>query len=85
VNEEIPGELSWPNTSATGAGWHRCCIIGLWTLSPKGYQEISGAHLLDATTNTWGRGVLWSPPAFASRCVYVRNDKELICVSLAAE
>jgi outer membrane protein assembly factor BamB len=54
-------------------------------LSPKGYQEIGRAHLLSPTTNTWGRGVLWSPPAFANRCVFVRNDKELTCVSLAAE
>jgi len=54
-------------------------------LSPKAYKEISRAHLLDATTSTWGRDVLWSHPAFANRCVFVRNDKELLCVSLAAK
>jgi hypothetical protein len=27
--------------------------------------------------------VVWSHPAFANRCVYARNDKELVCVSLA--
>jgi outer membrane protein assembly factor BamB len=53
-------------------------------LSPKGYKEISRAHLLDPTTSTWGRDVLWSHPAFANRCVFARNDKELVCVSLAA-
>jgi outer membrane protein assembly factor BamB len=53
-------------------------------LTPKGYKEISRAHLLDATTSTWGRDVLWTHPAFANRCVFVRNDKELVCVSLAA-
>jgi len=26
----------------------------------------------------------WPPPAFADRQVFVRNDKELICASLAA-
>jgi len=31
-----------------------------------------------------GRDVTWCVPAFANRCVYVRNDKELICASLAA-
>ena len=28
--------------------------------------------------------VVWSHPAFANRSVYARNDKEIICVSLAA-
>jgi outer membrane protein assembly factor BamB len=54
-------------------------------LSPKGYKEISRAHLLDATTSTWGRDVLWSHPAFANRSVFVRNDKELLRVSLAVK
>src|SRR5262249_2158339 len=53
-------------------------------LSPKGYEEVSRAHLLGPTSGTFGRDVLWCPPAFANRSVYVRNDKELICVSLAA-
>ena len=52
-------------------------------LSPKGYEEISRAHLLDATSSAFGREVLWSPPALANRCAFVRNDKELLCVSLA--
>jgi hypothetical protein len=25
------------------------------------------------------------PPAFANRCMFVRNGKELICVSLVSE
>jgi hypothetical protein len=28
---------------------------------------------------------VWSHPAFAHRCVYARNDKEILCASLAAE
>lgn len=54
-------------------------------LTPKGYEQLSRAHLLDPTSAAFGRDVLWSHPAFAHRCVYVRNDKELVCVSLAAE
>ena len=54
-------------------------------LSPKGYEEISRAHLLERTGNAMGRKVVWSHPAFANRSMYARNDKELICVSLAAE
>jgi outer membrane protein assembly factor BamB len=54
-------------------------------LSPKGYQEISRCKLLAPTEDCMGRKVVWSHPAFADRCVFARNDKELICVSLAAD
>jgi outer membrane protein assembly factor BamB len=52
-------------------------------LSPKSYEEISRAHLIDATGSASGRGVVWSHPAFANRHVYARNDKEIICFDLA--
>ena len=54
-------------------------------LTPKGYEEISKTHLLEPLTTAMGRLVEWSHPAFADRKMYWRNDKELICVSLAAE
>ncbi|MCH8829157.1 MAG: PQQ-like beta-propeller repeat protein [Planctomycetes bacterium] len=54
-------------------------------LSAKGYEEISRFHLLDPMNSAFGRKVVWSHPAFANRCVFARNDKELVCVSLAAE
>lgn len=54
-------------------------------LSPKGYAELSRAHLLEPTNRDCGRKVVWSHPAFAHRCLYARNDQEMICVSLAAE
>jgi outer membrane protein assembly factor BamB len=52
-------------------------------LSAKGYQELSRTHLLEPTSMAWGRSVVWSHPAFANHCIYARNDKEIICVSLA--
>jgi outer membrane protein assembly factor BamB len=52
-------------------------------LSPKGYEEISRTHLLDPTNTDPGRPVVWSHPAFANRSVFARNDRELLCVSLA--
>jgi outer membrane protein assembly factor BamB len=52
-------------------------------LTPKAYEEISRAHLLDPTSSAFGREVLWMHPAFANKSAYLRNDKELICVSLA--
>ncbi len=52
-------------------------------LSPKGYEEVSRAKLLEPTNEAFGRAVLWSHPAFARRCVFARNDKEIVCASLA--
>jgi len=52
-------------------------------LSPAGYEEISRAHLLAPTNTDPGRPVVWSHPAFANRCVYARNDREIVCASLA--
>jgi outer membrane protein assembly factor BamB len=57
-------------------------------LTPKGYDEISRANILEPTNKMAappGRLVIWSHPAFANRSVYARNDRELVCVSLAAE
>ena len=54
-------------------------------LTPTKYQEISRAHLLDPTNPDPGRLVVWSHPAFANKSVYARNDKEIVCASLAAE
>ncbi len=54
-------------------------------LTPKGYEEVSRAHLLDPTNHDARRPVVWSHPAFANRCVFTRNDRELVCASLAAE
>ena len=55
----------------------------LANLSPQGYREISRFHVLDPTNECFGRPVVWSHPAFANRCAYVRNDEEIVCVSLA--
>ncbi len=52
-------------------------------LTPKAYEEISRAHLLEPTNTLPGREVVWSHPAFADRCVFARNDKEIVCVNLA--
>jgi uncharacterized protein (TIGR03067 family) len=56
----------------------------LANLSPAGYKEIDRAHVLEPVQEARGRNVVWSHPAFAHRCVFVRNDKEIICLSLAA-
>lgn len=52
-------------------------------LSPKGYTEVSRWQMQEPTSTAQKRPVYWSHPAFANQCVFARNDKELICVSLA--
>jgi outer membrane protein assembly factor BamB len=54
-------------------------------LTPQGYQELDRFHVLDPTNTVFGRQVVWSHPAFANRCVFARNDKELVSVSLASD
>jgi outer membrane protein assembly factor BamB len=52
-------------------------------LTPKGYKEISRAKVIEPSNSAFGRRVVWSHPAFANKCAYIRNDREIICVSLA--
>jgi outer membrane protein assembly factor BamB len=55
-------------------------------LSAKGFEEISRAKLIEPTLDQLRRrgGVCWSHPAFAGRHVFARNDKEIVCASLAS-
>ena len=52
-------------------------------LSPEGYKEIDRTNILEPTNEAFGRKVVWTHPAFANKCIYARNDKELVCISLA--
>jgi outer membrane protein assembly factor BamB len=52
-------------------------------LTPEKYEEVSRAKLVEPTGEAFGRRVVWTHPAFADRCVFVRNDKEIACFSLA--
>jgi outer membrane protein assembly factor BamB len=55
-------------------------------LAPDGFHEISRAKLLDPTKAQLDQrgGVCWSHPAFANKCVFARNDQELVCADLSA-
>jgi outer membrane protein assembly factor BamB len=52
-------------------------------LTPEKFEEVSRAKLLEPTGDCFGRPIVWSHPAFANRCMFARNDKEIICASLA--
>ena len=53
-------------------------------LSPKGYDEISRAKLIEPTRVQLPQrgGVCWTHPAFADQHVFARNDEEIVCASL---
>lgn len=53
-------------------------------LSAQGYDELGRFHVLEPTNEAFRRRVVWSHPAFAEKSVFARNDKELVCVDLAA-
>ncbi len=53
-------------------------------LSPQGFEELDRAKLIEPSNLAFGREVVWSAPAFAHRRVYLRNDKECVCVNLAS-
>jgi len=52
-------------------------------LKPTGYEFIHRAHLIEPTNVAFGRPVVWCPPAYADKSIVVRNDAEVIRVSLA--
>ena len=55
-------------------------------LSPSGYEEISRTHLITPTSRPGNRRELryvsWVHPAYANKHIYMRNDEEMISVSL---
>jgi len=53
-------------------------------LAPGVYHEISRVHLLEPTSILGTRKFAWIPPVYANRHIFARNDKELVCASLAA-
>ena len=56
-------------------------------LSPQGFHEISRSDLIEPTEGQLSRrgGVCWSHPAYAYKHIYIRNDNEIVCASLAAD
>ncbi len=57
-------------------------------LSPKGFEEISRAKVIEPTNPYVRRrqlsNVLWSHAAYANRHVVIRNDREIVRLSLAS-
>ena len=58
-------------------------IIG--QLSKSGFTELDRANIIQPSNRAFGRQVVWCAPALADQRLYVRNDKECICVDLSAQ
>jgi outer membrane protein assembly factor BamB len=52
-------------------------------LTPSGYRELDRAHLIDPTSPLFEDKFAWSAPSMANRNLFVRNDQELRCYSMA--
>lgn len=52
-------------------------------LTPAGYRELARVHLLEPTSPLFENKFAWAAPSFANRDIFVRNDRELRCYSLA--
>jgi outer membrane protein assembly factor BamB len=54
-------------------------------LSTEKYDEVSRTKLLDPVGTGLGRPIVWSHPAYALKCVFARNDQEIVYFSPAKE
>jgi outer membrane protein assembly factor BamB len=52
-------------------------------LSPEKCEILASAHILETTHAAKGRKAVWAHPAFADKRIYMKNDKEIVCVSVA--
>ena len=58
--------------------------LQLARFSATGYDVLAQTHLCDPDMTVGSRRVIWSHPAFANRCIFVRRNSELVAFSLAA-
>ncbi|MFA8020301.1 PQQ-binding-like beta-propeller repeat protein [Bremerella cremea] len=54
-------------------------------MTREGFESLGRFHVLEPTSEAFGRGVVWTHPAYAGRTGFFRNDKELVAVDLSAE
>ncbi|WP_246151349.1 PQQ-binding-like beta-propeller repeat protein [Rubripirellula reticaptiva] len=52
-------------------------------LTATGYEDLGRFHVLEPTSECFGRSVVWSHPAYSGQTVFARNDKEIVAVDLA--
>ncbi|OYP36402.1 PQQ-binding-like beta-propeller repeat protein [Rhodopirellula sp. MGV] len=52
-------------------------------MTADGYNEIDRAHVIEPTGVAFGRRVVWSAPAVDDGKLFIRNDKEIVCVDVS--
>ncbi len=52
-------------------------------MTKQGYHEKGRMRVIEPTNESFGRPVVWSHPAYAHQTAFIRNDKEIVAVSLA--
>jgi outer membrane protein assembly factor BamB len=68
--------LVWIGDSDRALALNAAGELILVRLNPKGYTELARSKIIDDT---------WAHPAYAGRCVYARNDHEILCRELPVE
>ncbi len=58
-------------------------VLTLAQMDAKGFRSLGQMQVLQPTQTAYGRKVVWSHPAYANKTAYVRNDNEIVAVSLA--
>lgn len=53
-------------------------------LTAAGCELVDKTHLCDPDMSLGARKVIWSHPAFANRCIFVRRNSEMIAFLLSA-
>ena len=54
-------------------------------LTPEKYVSKGRFHVLEPSGEAFGRNVVWTHPAYASRTAFIRNDTEIVAVDLTAD
>lgn len=78
------GSVFWVDAGTAVYGLTDQGDLVILKLAPDRCEVLASAHILETTHAAKGRKAVWAHPAFADKRVYLKNDKEIVCISLAA-
>jgi outer membrane protein assembly factor BamB len=77
------GSVFWVDAGTAVYGLTDQGDLVILKLAPDRCEVLASAHVLEPTHAVNARKTVWAHPAFADKCVYLKNDKEILCISLA--
>ncbi len=77
------GSVFWVDAGAAVYGLTDQGDLVVLKLAPEKCEVLASAHILETTHAAKGRRAVWAHPAFADKRIYMKNDKEIVCVSVA--